>query len=561
MVAFWFGSWRTAVRTTLVGLAGFGCAIAAWWIAAETVFAVVGVTPRGGGGTIPNPAEVFEAFIEGGISYYGRHVLVTTTEALIALCWGVSLAFLLALIVIFLPRLEKPIMQIAIVSYCVPIAAIGPIVRIVAGAPSPGEPSGTAIFLGAMLVLFPTLMTSLLGLRAADRSSLDIVWVHGGGRLRQIMKVHAITALPVALNALKIAAPLAFLGAIIGEYFGGVDAGIGPAMVNAQQSLQAPRAWALALLIGAFSGAVYALVEGLSRIVTPWTRGTATGGAPVPPISVTSTVIRASNKERPFAWLAARAALSVVITTTAILLLWWALLEVLRVPPFIGKGPQDVWAYLFNVSVAAENRRYVLDLLVETLLHASVGFSLGLGTALLLASILFVMKPVEQALMRPVLVLQSIPLVALAPLIILIFGRDSLTVAVMGALVVVFPALVTILFGLRSASPYMIELVEVYAGSRGTVFRKVSLPNALPALFAAIRIALPASITAALIAEWLATGDGIGRAIMAAGAQAKMTEVWTLAAVITVASSMLYSVASALEFAVLAQMGIESSNE
>jgi ABC-type nitrate/sulfonate/bicarbonate transport system permease component len=252
-----------------------------------------------------------------------------------------------------------------------------------------------------------------------------------------------------------------------------------------------------------------------------------------------------------------RALLTGLGTVVVVLILWWGSLAALQVPSFVGKGPQDVWAYLFVVPVASENRTFVIDRLSETLIDAAIGFSFGLGAALLLAAVFLIIRPVEQALMPILLVLQSIPLIALAPIVTLIFGRDVVTVAVMGALVVVFPALVTIVFGLRSVSPYMVELVQVYGGGMPTVLRKVSLPSALPALFAAIRIAVPGAITGALVAEWLATGGGIGRAIIAAVAQAKMSEVWTLAAIITLTSIVFYSIASAVESTVLARLGME----
>lgn len=243
-----------------------------------------------------------------------------------------------------------------------------------------------------------------------------------------------------------------------------------------------------------------------------------------------------------------------------IIVVWWLLIFLLRVPPFVGKGPQDVWVYLFSASESTENRQIVLGYLGETLVDASIGFSAGLALALVLASLFFLVRPIEQSLMPLMLVLQSIPLIALAPIIILIFGRGSLTVAAMGALVVVFPALVTIVFGLRSVSPYMVEVVTVFGGNASQIFRKVSLPTALPALFSAIRIAVPAAMTGALVAEWLATGRGIGRAIIAAVAQAKMSEVWTLAAVVTLTSIVLYYIASAIESAVLARLGMERND-
>jgi ABC-type nitrate/sulfonate/bicarbonate transport system permease component len=84
-----------------------------------------------------------------------------------------------------------------------------------------------------------------------------------------------LTALPSIFAALRIAAPAAFLGAILGEYVGGPDVGFGPAMVNAQQSLEVARVWTLAITSGAIAGSAYALVGLLARVVTPWSKGSA----------------------------------------------------------------------------------------------------------------------------------------------------------------------------------------------------------------------------------------------------------------------------------------------
>lgn len=254
----------------VLGAIGVLLVIALWWIAAETIFARVGVSPTGQGGSIPNPLEVVMAIVDDGLGFYARNASVTLTEAFIGYLWGNGVALALAAVVIVVPRLESLVMQIAIISYCIPIVAIGPIARIVIGVPDSGEPAGTAIFLSALLVVFTTLIGTLLGLRSADRASLDIVSVYGGGRWQQLVKVRLFAALPSVLNALKIGAPASFLGAIIGEYLGGVDVGIGPALVNAQQGLFVPRAWAIALIVGLISGAGYALIAVIARFATPW---------------------------------------------------------------------------------------------------------------------------------------------------------------------------------------------------------------------------------------------------------------------------------------------------
>jgi hypothetical protein len=104
------------------------------------------------------------------------------------------------------------------------------------------------------------------------------VTVYGGTTWHRLIKVQLLASLPAIFAALRIAAPAAFLGAILGEYVGGPDLGFGPAMVNAQQSLEVARVWGLALVSGAIAGLAYAMFGLLSRVVSPWAKPAA-GGA------------------------------------------------------------------------------------------------------------------------------------------------------------------------------------------------------------------------------------------------------------------------------------------
>jgi len=245
-----------------------------------------------------------------------------------------------------------------------------------------------------------------------------------------------------------------------------------------------------------------------------------------------------------------------LLAIVVILVLWDLSLRLLNVGSFVGKGPLDVWNFMFVADAAAANRDFVFGELGQSLIDASIGFVAGLVAALVIAAIFLLVKGVEHALLPIALLLQSVPLVAIAPIIILIFGRDIATLAVMGGIVVLFPALITIVFGLRSASPYMLDLVAVYGGSPLTALLKVGLPSALPALFAAIKISVPGAITGALIAEWLATGQGIGGAIVSAIGQAQINQVWAMGTAITVVSIALYMLVGLAETAVLRRMGV-----
>lgn len=252
-----------------------------------------------------------------------------------------------------------------------------------------------------------------------------------------------------------------------------------------------------------------------------------------------------------------RAALTGIITLVLVALVWQGLLAVLGISPYIAKGPVDVFNWMFTLPAAAENRALIWENLLVTLGDALIGFIAGLVVALVLAVLFTLSKGIESALMPIAMLLRSVPLVALAPIIILIVGRGAAVAAVMGGIVVLFPALVNIAFGLRSASPQITDVITVYGGSAFTTLRKVALPSSLGSFFAAVKISIPGAITGALLAEWLATGKGLGGAIVQAVAQVRNFEVWSSVVVITIVSLVLYGLAQLVETLVLRRMGME----
>lgn len=244
--------------------AGLAAVVALWWLAAATVLS---------GARVPTPAGVATSMADDGWSFFWTHFSITTQEAALGFLYGTVAAVALASVVLLLPFLEPLAMQVAVISYCIPIVAIAPVLFIVIGVPDAGQPSGTAIALAVLSVFFTTVVGTLLGLRSADRASLDVVSVYGGGRLAQLRKVRIVAALPAVLSSLQIAAPAAFLGAILGEYVGGVERGVGLALRIAQQNVDVERAWAIGLVCALVVGAAYVAFGLVARLVAPWSRG------------------------------------------------------------------------------------------------------------------------------------------------------------------------------------------------------------------------------------------------------------------------------------------------
>jgi ABC-type nitrate/sulfonate/bicarbonate transport system permease component len=252
-----------------------------------------------------------------------------------------------------------------------------------------------------------------------------------------------------------------------------------------------------------------------------------------------------------------KSVLIAVATFAIVLAIWVGVLTFFNISPFIAKGPLDVWDFLFVDEDAAANREVLGANLAITLRHSVTGFIVGLVVAVIGAILFRISKGAESALMPVAMLLRSVPLVALAPVIILIFGTGSeASVAVIGGIVVLFPALVTMVFGLKAASPQMLDVVSVYGGGTLTAVRKVALPGALPSLFAAVRVSVPGAITGALLTEMLSTGDGVGYTTLQYMAQAKYNDVWAAVVIVTAISLALYFVVQVLETIVLARMGM-----
>ncbi len=242
----------------LGGVIGCITLVVVWEILAVTVFHKVG-------SGVPTPTSVVtQLWADIGSGLYGANLLQTMKEAATGFVVANVAAIVLGVIFVQVPLVEKALLNIAVASYCLPIIAIGPILVFVLHGDAP-EAS-----LAGLLVFFPTLVGVVLGLRSADRASLDVIRAYGGGPWVQLVKVRLRTSLPSTFAALQIAAPSAILGAIVGEYLGGQGTGLGIMMIDAEGALDISRTWGIALVCTAIAGILYGLIGLIGRLVAPW---------------------------------------------------------------------------------------------------------------------------------------------------------------------------------------------------------------------------------------------------------------------------------------------------
>lgn len=248
-------------------------------------------------------------------------------------------------------------------------------------------------------------------------------------------------------------------------------------------------------------------------------------------------------------------AVATALLMAAVLTVVWVASVALVDNTFVAKGPAEVYEFLVTADDAATTRAQLGTALGVTLGDAAIGFVAGMLAATLAAALIVLSRPVETAVMPVALILRAVPLIALTPIIRLLFTDEVVRVAVVSGIVVLFPALVNIVQGLRSVSAQLTDVVHVYGGGPVALLFRVAFPSALPALFASVRISVPGAITGALLAEWLITGEGIGSMVVNAVGRSENNLVWACVLVVTLASLVLYLAAQIIESFVLARYG------
>lgn len=504
-------------RAWAEGALGTIALVAIWQLLAAVIFT--------GRHVVPPPSAVVAAMWDG--QFYWQNLQVTLWEALRGWIAGNVLALGLAVIALFFPRTSRGFQQLGAITYCVPTVAVGPLILIVT------NPDTTKVAISALSVFFTSLIAWMTGLRATDQASLDLVRAFGGSRITELFRVRLRAALPSAGGGLALSAPAAILGAILGEYLGGVS-GLGVAMVSAEQNFQVPQTWAIGLIATIVSGIAYGLILLVTRRLSGDPRlGTAAAAADLRP------------SRRGFSRLLG---LIGPVASIAIVVALWALaLKVFALSPYFAKSPAAVWSYLFGGEAGTANRSLVFGALWQTLQDALLGWLTGTVVALAGAAVLVGLPRVRAVVLPVVMVLRSVPLVAMAPLIALVFGQGTVGVTVIGAIITLIPTLVLVTSGLESTPPQAVELGRAYDMSGLGLLLEIRARYAAPSLFAAARVAIPGSILGAVLAEWLLTGGGIGHLMAVSVINSDFSALWASAVVVSAVSLVLYEIVGAFE--------------
>ncbi|WP_226677349.1 ABC transporter permease [Rossellomorea aquimaris] len=185
-------------------------------------------------------------------------------------------------------------------------------------------------------------------------------------------------------------------------------------------------------------------------------------------------------------------------------IIWEVSIRVFDVPAWLMPPPSDIWAE--GVASWPVFKGHLASTTTLTIAGFVIGCSIGIGTAVGL----HLLPKVKEAIYPLMILSQNIPIIVLAPLLVIWFGFGLLPKIIVITLICFFPVAVSALDGFRQTNAEYILYMKMSGASKGQIFRKVEWPHALPSIFSGLKISATYSVMGAVISEWLGAQKGIG---------------------------------------------------
>lgn len=492
-------------------------------------------------GALPPPSAILLRLI-GDWSDYPNHVGATLYGAGAGFVIGNLIAVAAGVLFALFPLTSRVARGFNIAVFALPAIAISPILVLTLTDMAP------RIVLAAIGCYFVTMTATVVGLTQVDARSIDLVRAYGGGKWAALRLVQWRSALPVILAGLRIAAPNAVLGSILAEFGGGGRWGLGVYLLGSLGRGEPDRLWGIGLIATLIAALAYFVFAGIAGHIAGSSQA----------VTVPSAVLRGDEhgRTRPL-WQRAALTLASLLLPFAI---WWLLLALLRVPTMIAKTPPLLFDYLFVLPGAPVAQGKLLTALAETLPMTVIGMAAGLALAFGLALCSQLWPAIVRAFMPVALITQTMPLVALTPLLVLMLGRGPAVILWITVSVTFFPAFVTMAQGLLMVPRAALDVPRAYGAGMWTQLRLVSIPSSLPYLFAATRLTAPRALLGVMIAEWLATGTGLGNLLNQSRGYMDYGMIWAVAIISVLISVLFYQAVVLIERRVLGQFGMAAAD-
>jgi len=233
--------------------------------------------------------------------------------------------------------------------------------------------------------------------------------------------------------------------------------------------------------------------------------------AVIPPAERAGVALRAFRMSR--AWLLLGLAV----------LVWEAAVRVLDTPKYILPAPSAM------VEAFGENRSLFLEGMGATTLMSVYGFAIAVVVGVAIA-VLMARSALFEELVYPFLnIVRVMPTIAIAPLLIIWFGRGAVPIVICSFLIAVFPIIVDVAHGLTSVDEDLVNVTKLANASELAILARIRIPNALPYLFSSFRVAAPGAVIGTLLGEYIGSREGLGYLITVYSAQLNTAAVFVLA--------------------------------
>ena len=233
--------------------------------------------------------------------------------------------------------------------------------------------------------------------------------------------------------------------------------------------------------------------------------------------------------------------LSPLLAIFAILVIWQLAVGIFEIEAWMLPSPVQI------IQEGIEIYPRIIDHSISTILIALGGFAIGVSVGLVLAVALHLVPQARQSIYPLMVLSQNVPIIALAPLLVLWFGFGALPKILIIMLVVFFPIAVSLIDGFRQTNPELLNYMRMIGAGRRQIFFKLEWPSALPYFFSGLKISATYSVMGAVIAEWLGAQQGLGVFMTVASSAFRTDQVFVSIFVIMLISLVLFGFILLLE--------------
>ncbi|HXX38324.1 MAG TPA: ABC transporter permease [bacterium] len=229
----------------------------------------------------------------------------------------------------------------------------------------------------------------------------------------------------------------------------------------------------------------------------------------------------------------------------AVLVVWEWAVRMFGVPVYILPPPSRI------AEVLVSDRAMLFGDAVVTLAEVLLGFAVAFVVGIVLALAIFSSRTIERAVYPLVIASQTVPVFAIAPLLIVWFGYGMASKVAMAALIVFFPIVVNTVDGLRAADEDLVNLLRILGAGQRRILYTIRIPAAMPFVFSGVRIAVATSVIGAVIGEWVGATRGLGFEMIHANAQLHIDRVFAAIVYLSTMALILFVAVSGTEWLVL----------